>query len=184
VALGQLMTGRQSLRAVRGGVAARKWHREPRVRGYRLTARRELVLQAVIALGHTTPEAIAERVRQGAEGLGLFTVYRTPALFEELSIVTHAHLGHGASSYHVASDADHLHLVRRGCGVVTEVAPEVIADVDRPADAQLTTAAVRHFAIFDQRDQSREGSRCHVRSNDLGPSGRRAPPAPRRRVSH
>ncbi len=142
-------------------MSAPTWHTELRSRGYRLTPQRQLVLQAVTDLGHATPEAIAERVRQVAEGLSLSTVYRTLDLLEELDLVTHAHLGHGAPTYHVATDADHLHLVCRSCDTVTEVAPELITGVvERLAVEQGFTVDVSHFAIFGQCASCRESTPC------------------------
>jgi Fur family transcriptional regulator, ferric uptake regulator len=41
-------------------------------------------------------------------------------------MVTHTHLGHGAPTYHLATDADHVHLVCRDCGRVTEIGPDAI----------------------------------------------------------
>jgi Fur family ferric uptake transcriptional regulator len=45
-------------------------------------------------------------------------VYRALELLEELGVVAHTHLGHGAPTYHLATHADHLHLVCRRCGSV------------------------------------------------------------------
>jgi Fe2+ or Zn2+ uptake regulation protein len=49
-------------------------------KGLRLTPQRELVLSAVRALGHATPEEVAEKVRQTHPGINLSTVYRNLAL--------------------------------------------------------------------------------------------------------
>ena len=134
-----------------GGMLAPAWHSALRSRGYRLTPQRQLVLQAVTDLGHATPEAISESVREVATGLSLSTVYRTLDLLEELGLVTHAHLGHGAPTYHVATDADHVHLVCRTCGAVTEVAPDVVAGVvERLAAERGFQVDVGHFAIYGQ----------------------------------
>jgi Fur family ferric uptake transcriptional regulator len=134
-----------------GGMSAPAWHSALRSRGYRLTPQRQLVLQAVTDLGHATPEAISESVREVATGLSLSTVYRTLDLLEELGLVTHAHLGHGAPTYHVATDSDHVHLVCRACGAVTEVAPDVVAGVvERLAAERGFQVDVGHFAIFGQ----------------------------------
>src|SRR5450759_971657 len=65
-----------------GGMLAPAWHSALRSRGYRLTPQRQLVLQAVTDLGHATPEAISESVREVAPGLRLSTVYRTLVLTE------------------------------------------------------------------------------------------------------
>jgi Fur family ferric uptake transcriptional regulator len=71
---------------------------------------------AVAGLGHSTPEQICERVQQELPSVNLSTVYRTLELLEDLGVVSHTHLGHGAPTYHPASHADHLHLVCRRCG--------------------------------------------------------------------
>jgi Fur family transcriptional regulator, ferric uptake regulator len=81
---------------------------ELRAQGYRVTPQRQLVLEAVTTLGHATPEEIAASVQQKASGVNLSTVYRTLDLLEELGLVTHTHLGHGAPTYHSALDAERL----------------------------------------------------------------------------
>ncbi len=91
-----------------------------RSRGLRATLQRRLVLDAVVALGHGTPDQVCERVRRTAPSLSPSTVYRTLELLEELEVVSHTHLGHGAPTYHAAAHADHLHLVCRRCGGIQE----------------------------------------------------------------
>ena len=71
-----------------------------RERGYRLTPQRQLVLEAVTELGHATPEDVHAWVVERAEGVNISTVYRTLELLEEIGLVTHAHLSHGAPTYH------------------------------------------------------------------------------------
>jgi Fur family ferric uptake transcriptional regulator len=109
--------------------AAPEWQAELRARGYRLTPQRQLVLEAVTELGHATPEDIVAKVRQVASGINISTVYRTLELLEELGLVNHAHLGHGAPTYHAASEHAHVHLVCARCDRVEEVPAEVLADV-------------------------------------------------------
>jgi Fur family transcriptional regulator, ferric uptake regulator len=122
---------------------------ELRAQGYRLTPQRQLVLEAVTRLGHGTPEEIAATVQQTAHAVNISTVYRTLELLEQLGLVSHTHLGHGAPTYHSADDADHVHLVCRECGLVTETTPDVVAEVvDRLAAEEGFQADVRHLAIF------------------------------------
>ena len=129
--------------------AAGDWQAELRARGYRLTPQRQLVLEAVGTLGHATPEEIAAAVRKTASGVNISTVYRTLELLEELGLVQHTHLGHGAPTYSVASEDDHVHLVCRDCGGVDEVASEVVEDVVRRLSAERGfTVDVGHFAVF------------------------------------
>jgi Fur family ferric uptake transcriptional regulator len=129
--------------------AADDWQAELRARGYRLTPQRQLVLEAVGTLGHATPEEIAAAVRKTASGVNISTVYRTLELLEELGLVQHTHLGHGAPTYSVATDDDHVHLVCRDCGGVDEVTSDVVEDVVRRLSAERGfTVDVGHFAVF------------------------------------
>jgi Fur family transcriptional regulator, ferric uptake regulator len=122
---------------------------ELRAKGYRMTPQRQFVLRAVAALDHATPEAICEEVRRTASGINLSTVYRTLELLEDLGLVTHTHLGHGAPTYHAADDADHLHLVCRKCGGIEEVPTQVLdATVGRIAADHGFAVDAGHFAIF------------------------------------
>jgi Fur family ferric uptake transcriptional regulator len=123
-------------------------HATLKAKGYRLTPQRQLVLDAVARLGHGTPDEICAEVQRTAPGVNLSTVYRTLELLEELALVTHAHLGHGAPTYHAAG-GDHLHLVCRDCGAVTETEVELAdALVRRLADQHGFETDVAHFAIY------------------------------------
>jgi Fur family ferric uptake transcriptional regulator len=130
-------------------VPGEEWQADLRARGYRLTPQRQLVLEAVARLGHATPDDIVTAVRETARGVNISTVYRTLELLEELGLVTHTHLGHGPPTYHAATEDDHVHLVCRVCGRVTETAPGLVDGVV----AELMTsegfrADVGHLAIF------------------------------------
>jgi Fur family ferric uptake transcriptional regulator len=125
------------------------WQADLRARGYRLTPQRQLVLEAVTELGHATPEEICTAVRRTAHGVNISTVYRTLELLEELGLVTHTHLDHGPPTYHAATDDEHVHLVCRVCGTVTEAAPGLVDGVVRElAETVGFTADVGHMAIF------------------------------------
>lgn len=123
--------------------------RQLRAKGYRLTPARQLVLGAVAGLEHATPDAICAEVQRTASSVNLSTVYRTLELLEELGLVTHTHLGHGAPIYHAAAERQHLHLVCRVCGEVEETSASV-ADpfVERLKQERGFETDVAHFAIF------------------------------------
>jgi Fur family ferric uptake transcriptional regulator len=95
-----------------------------RSRGLRLTPQRQLVLEAVHRLGHATPDQVHAEVAQTAAGINITTIYRTLELLEDLGLVTHAHLSHGAPTYHAAGQDEHAHLVCHVCGYVQEVPTE------------------------------------------------------------
>lgn len=115
-----------------------------RERGQRYTSQRERVLHAVRALGHATPEQLSEIV----DDVDLATVYRTLDLLEEIGLVRHAHLGHGAPSYRPAED-DHIHVVCHSCGAVTDVDQSLVDPIQeqllRDNDFELDRS---HFTVF------------------------------------
>jgi Fur family ferric uptake transcriptional regulator len=102
------------------------WQTELRSRGYRLTPQRQLVLAAVRRLGHATPDEIAGAEQATVPSVNLSTVYRTLDLLEEVGLVTHTHLGHGAPTYHPADESDHVHLVCTDCGSILAVPTEIV----------------------------------------------------------
>src|ERR1700754_3627850 len=112
----------------------RGWVEQLRARGYRVTPQRQLVLEAVARLDHATPEEIGAQAQQTARGVNISTIYRTLELLEQFGMVTHTRLGHGAPVYHLASTADHVHLVCRQCGRVSEIAPDAIRPLITPLD--------------------------------------------------
>src|SRR5262249_2792986 len=120
-----------------------------RSRGLRLTAQRQLVLEAVYRLGHATPDQIHAEVSRTAAGVNITTIYRTLELLEELNLVTHAHLSHGAPTYHGVGEDQHVHLVCRQCGEVDEIAPAVLDElVGRLASGRGFQVDVGHVALF------------------------------------
>jgi Fur family transcriptional regulator, ferric uptake regulator len=122
---------------------------ELRARGLRLTAQRQLVLEAVYELGHATPDQVHARVAQTAAGVNITTVYRTLELLEDLGLVTHAHLSHGAPTYHGVTDPQHVHLVCRGCGGITEMPTEVLAPLAAALRQDQSFAVdMGHVALF------------------------------------
>lgn len=97
------------------------WDRRLRTAGFRITPQRQLVLEAVTHLRHATPEEILGEVQSTASGVNLSTVYRTLEVLEQVGLVTHAHIGHGAPTYHVVDDTPHIHLVCSRCRKVESI---------------------------------------------------------------
>ena len=89
-------------------------------RGLRMTPQRQLVLDAVRALDHATPEQICAQVQRTAPAVNITTIYRTLDLLDRIGLVRHTHLGHGAPTYS-AREHEHVHLVCHQCGTITEV---------------------------------------------------------------
>ncbi len=129
-------------------MAGAELQRELRARGYRLTPQRQLVLDAVRRLGHSTPDRLATEVQRTAPSVNITTIYRTLELLEQLGLVRHTHLDHGAPTYHPAED-EHLHLVCRSCGDVVEESTGLVADlVQRLAAERGFAVDVGHITFF------------------------------------
>jgi Fur family transcriptional regulator, ferric uptake regulator len=120
-----------------------------RAKGYRLTPQRQLVLDAVTDLGHATPDEACAWVKERSSAVNISTIYRTLELLEELGLVTHTHLGHGAPTYHASGAIDHLHLVCRVCGAIIET-DVALADslVGMLTERHGFETDVAHFAIY------------------------------------
>ena len=98
-----------------------------RDRGERVTGPRLAVLRALASLpGHPTAEQVVESVEASQGGVHRATVYRTLETLTALGIVTHVHVGHGATAYHLA-ERSHVHAHCRSCGSVVDV-PESVLD--------------------------------------------------------
>jgi Fur family transcriptional regulator, ferric uptake regulator len=133
-----------------------------RARGLRVTAQREQVLAAVRELGHATPEQISDSVTD----VDLTTVYRTLDLLEELGLVRHAHLGHGAPSYRPAED-DHIHVVCHVCGKIVDAEPDLVDDLAGRLHADTGFVLDRsHFTVFGRCRDCAESAASHHPSGE------------------
>ncbi len=112
--------------------------------GMRMTPQRQRVVEAVTELVHATPDQVAELVPD----VDLTTVYRTLEKLEQIGVLAHTHLGHGAPSYRLASD-DHLHVVCHQCSNVVN-APPGLADelISRLAEERGFVVDRSHLTVF------------------------------------
>jgi Fur family ferric uptake transcriptional regulator len=119
-----------------------------RSRGNRITSSRRLLLKVLFsAEGHMSAESLAEAVQEQAPDVHLSTIYRNLEELEHLGVISHSHLGHGPSSYLLASHA-HAHFVCAGCGTMIEAPDAMFRGLARSAKDQLGfTIDPHHFAI-------------------------------------
>ena len=101
-----------------------EWADVLRDQGYPITPQRQLVLEAVNTLGHATPEELLAEVQKTAAAVNLSTIYRTLEVLEQVGLVTHAHIGHGAPTYHSVDTDAHIHLVCDTCQSVTSISAD------------------------------------------------------------
>jgi Fe2+ or Zn2+ uptake regulation protein len=93
-----------------------------REQGGRVTTTRRAIIAALVDADdhHVTAQVLAERVQRSHPDIHPSTVYRTLDTLSELGVVEHAHLGHGATVYHL-TDRRHQHVVCEECGAIVEI---------------------------------------------------------------
>ena len=119
-----------------------------RARGDRVTASRRAVVEALLAGDHhVTADEIAARVAENHPEVHRATVYRTLDRLEEVGVITHVHLGHGPSTFHL-NDRPHHHAVCSSCGAVVEVPLAALDDLAARLRAEHGFAlSTQHFAL-------------------------------------
>jgi len=119
-----------------------------RSQGHRVTTPRRFLIRCLIeAGGHRTADELAAEVQSRAPDVHISTIYRNLEELERLGVIEHAHLGHGAASYHLAS-LPHGHLVCSECGTTIEVPDGLFAPLERRARVDYGfTIDPHHFAM-------------------------------------
>ena len=135
-----------------------------RQRGGRVTtARRAVVAALVVGAGHVTAEDLVAAVQRSHPDVHRSTVYRCLEALEELGVIEHVHLGHGAAVYHLAEDR-HQHLVCDRCSSVVEVPEELFGELRGRLQRDYGFAASSsHFAVVG-RCQSCAGEDAATRA--------------------
>ncbi|MGH9297434.1 MAG: Fur family transcriptional regulator [Acidimicrobiales bacterium] len=112
--------------------------------GHRITRDRRVIVQALVASsGHLSVDDVVDRIALDHPEVHAATVYRTVDALEQLGLLYHVHLGHGAARWHLADDPHH-HLYCQGCGAVIEVDDETVVPLAALVEE-------RHGFVIDQR---------------------------------
>jgi len=93
------------------------------------TKQREVILKTLYThSGHHTPEEILMLVKQDFpnENIGIATIYRTLALFEEENLVESISFGKDGKKYEIGHKHHHDHLICIECGTIIEFVDEII----------------------------------------------------------
>jgi Fur family transcriptional regulator, ferric uptake regulator len=116
--------------------------------GDRLTTSRRAVIDVVLAGDHhVTADEIVSRVAETHPEVHRATVYRTLDRLQEVGVLTHVHLGHGASTFHL-NDRPHHHAVCSSCGAVVEVPLSALDDLGHSLhEKHGFELASQHFAL-------------------------------------
>ena len=142
-----------------------------RQRGYRLTPQRQLVMQAIHALGgHCTPEEVYQQVHGKTPAINRATIYRTLEFLLELGLVTTGHLKGNTLIYELAEQSPHHHLVCQYCNHVelinhAQVAP-LFNEIERDFAFHVNTDHLVLFGVC---------ATCHPLKNQLKEHSKKQP---------
>ncbi len=101
-----------------------------RVRGLRVSAARRLVLEALFAAeGPVTADTIAAGLDGRLPASDLASVYRNLDTLEEIGLVRHFHVAHGAGLYALASDQQYGYVACEKCGAHRPLERSTVAHV-------------------------------------------------------
>lgn len=120
-----------------------------RAAGCRVTVPRRAVVETLVDAGrdHITAEELADRVRYRFPDIHRATVYRTLDKLQDAGVVSHVHLGHGPSTFHLGNGSHH-HAVCTACGAIVELPSDALQPVGQQLEREhgwkLTE---QHFAL-------------------------------------
>jgi Fur family ferric uptake transcriptional regulator len=124
--------------------------------GYKLTAQRRAVLNAIAAShDHLTPAAIHDRVRQEHPGVGLVTVYRTLDILTDLGLICEVHSGGNCRSYLMRRPQEHHHhLICSECGTVADFTDCDLSELAHRLSRETGFEIEEHLLEFSGRCQN------------------------------
>jgi Fe2+ or Zn2+ uptake regulation protein len=120
-----------------------------RASGGRATPSKRILLEILFATdAHLSAEDLAAAVQERAPDVHLSTVYRNLEDLQRIGVIAHTHLGHGPSTYQLASHT-HAHFICGECGTRVEAPDELFAGLALQAKSSLGfTIDPHHFAIL------------------------------------
>jgi Fur family ferric uptake transcriptional regulator len=121
-----------------------------RLRGYRITPQREMVIAALAQAGdHVTAEEIFNVVKDRSQAVNIATIYRTLDTLVTEGLVCRTHLLSGQAIYVTPHHGAHLHLICRSCGHLISIDQQITNPLVEQLRNQFNfTAEVQHLSIL------------------------------------
>jgi len=117
--------------------------------GYRLTAARKAILEALVACeGHVSADDLAAVVHEKAPNVGRMTVYRTLDIMCQLNLIRPVYQGTGAAHFVLLHDGHHHHLICSGCDKVIEFDECMVAGMETAVSQQFNFQVQGHLLEF------------------------------------
>ncbi|CUH94123.1 hypothetical protein P22_0185 [Propionispora sp. 2/2-37] len=125
-----------------------------RERQYKLTAQRQIVLQAFLDHQdeHLSAEDVHNILRNQSSEIGLATVYRTLELLSDLGVLQKMNFGDGRSRYEINEASTtrhhHHHLICLACGKVKEFEDDLLETLENAVARKSNFKIVDHQLKF------------------------------------
>jgi len=123
---------------------------ELRMRGYRITPQREMIIQAIAhSPRHITAEEIAAQLQERTSVINIATIYRTLDLLWQEGFACRNDLSEGKAVYTTFQHGPHIHLVCRKCNNVIDAESTVLSKLGQKLHEQYDfDPDLDHFSIF------------------------------------
>ena len=123
---------------------------ELRLRGYRITPQRELIIQTVAhSPHHITAEEVADHLKEQTQDINIATVYRTLDLLWQEGFACRNDLSEGKIVYATFQHGPHIHLVCRKCNQVIDADTRMLNSLGNDLHTSYSFQPdLDHFSIF------------------------------------
>lgn len=123
-----------------------------REKGQRITTARRAVIEALaLNTAHPSVDQLCSDIERRLPGVHRSTIYRTLETLDDLGAITHVHMGHGTTCYHLvgpAAASEHLHAQCRVCGRVIDLRSDALEPVKQTLEAEAGFALdAQHVAL-------------------------------------
>lgn len=120
---------------------------------YKFTQQRQAIFKVMLDYKdkHLSSEEVYSIVKEREPDIGIATVYRALALFEELDILSKENFNDGLSRYELGSEAensDHHHLICLKCGKIIEIKLDYFTEVEIELSEKEDFEIVNHNLKF------------------------------------
>ena len=120
-----------------------------RENGYRLTASRRAILQALVdSGGHISADELANSVNRTAPQVGRMTVYRTLDLLQQLGLIRAVYQGTGAAHFVLMDEGHHHHLLCSECATIVEFDDCVVQELEAQIQDRFRFEIQGHLVEF------------------------------------
>ncbi len=117
-------------------------------KSYRMTRQKKIILAVLKNTQiHPTADWIYEEVKKEIPNISLGTVYRNLRILKEMGEIRELNYGSSYSRFD-GNSSNHYHFVCTECGVILDVAMEIVEDIERQVEKCISAKVEYHRTEF------------------------------------